>query len=189
MSNILLVLCHPLENSLNWSIAESIYNTLLSQNKTIECTNLYKENYHPNTITDEYIQIQCSKISKADVVIFQFPMYFGGFPALLQDWLMRVVLATNISLESKQILISLTTGASRSDYSLGGSRLSLEDALFPLLSLVFSSRNATLLQPFVIFSCNSPDTSLISSRILYLQSKLLDLSQWPCKSHRLEEGD
>ena len=85
MEKNLIIFCHPLENSLNYSIKETICKELRDFGYIVNESNLYQDGFNSNSINQEYILRERAKILEANVLIFQFPLYFGGFPALLHD--------------------------------------------------------------------------------------------------------
>lgn len=51
-----------------------------------ECRNAYKNGLQSSDIADEL-----SKLKQADLVIFQFPLYWSSVPAILKGWFDRVL--------------------------------------------------------------------------------------------------
>ena len=55
-------------------------------NHTTEISHAYEENRVVDDIRQEQI-----KLDAADILIFQFPLYWMGFPGILKNWFERVV--------------------------------------------------------------------------------------------------
>jgi len=68
------------------------------------------------------IRSEQERLTKADVIVFQFPMFWYGVPALMKKYLDDVFAhgfaygSTGTALKNKTLLISFTTGGAESDY-------------------------------------------------------------------------
>ena len=184
MSKTFLVLCHPLETSLNSAVFQMLRGELEKSGKAVAYSDLYRDNYFPGMMDQKYYEGEVQKIQESDMVILQFPMYFSGFPAVLQDWIIEVLLKNPQVIEGKKVLLSITAGGSQSDYSCTGDRGSLDKILSPLLDFVF--KDSFLLQPFIIFSCNGSNREGISKKISFLQGEVPNFSNWPVKHTLIE---
>ena len=82
------------------------------------------------------ISLEQERLKKADVIVFQFPMFWYGMPALMKKYIDDVFThgfaygSTGTYLKDKTLLVSFTTGAAESDYSYDGEqRYPVEDFL------------------------------------------------------------
>ncbi len=77
------------------------------------------------------------KLRWADVIVFQYPLYWYMTPSLLNKWIEKVFVhgfshgATGDALKGKFLVASLTTGAAESAYS-PASGTTIEDLLAPI---------------------------------------------------------
>ena len=120
MSKILIVLAHPnIENSLgNKSIIEK-FKTL---HPDVEVDDLYK--LYPDFKID--VKKEQEKLTKADFIILQFPMFWYNAPALMRQWFESVLEhgfaygSKGKALEGKKLILSFTTGSPVDAYKEGG---------------------------------------------------------------------
>ncbi|WP_321311348.1 NAD(P)H-dependent oxidoreductase [Halarcobacter sp.] len=141
MKNILLILAHPNEESLNHYIA-SLIKDEMSKKNYVEYIDLYKSDYQQgfykleNENTKERIYFQ-DKITKADEIIFVFPYWWGSIPAILKNWL-DWNFSTNFAysyenskpkglLKNKKVTVFTTTGAPKFYYDLTGANRRLKN--------------------------------------------------------------
>ena len=80
-----------------------------------------------------------AKLLEADVIVFQFPVYWFAKPSILQRWEEEVLLhgfshgSTGDKLKGKKLIVSFTAGAQGEVYSReGGLGYTLEDLLLPV---------------------------------------------------------
>ena len=120
MSKVLIVLAHPnIEKSFgNKGIIENFKNLC----PVAEVDDLYK--LYPDFKID--VKKEQEKLSKADVIILQFPMYWYNAPALMRLWFEQVLEhgwaygSKGTCLKGKKLMASFTTGSATDDYKEGG---------------------------------------------------------------------
>lgn len=130
MKNVLVVLAHPnIEKSVgNKSISEAI-NQL--EHSEVRNLNLL----YPDFKID--VEAEQAALKKADVIIFQYPLFWYNMPAILKEWKDKVFTygfafgKGNYQLEGKEIIVSFTTGSSLKDYPQDV----LEKIVFPFKGL------------------------------------------------------
>ncbi|XP_032105977.1 ribosyldihydronicotinamide dehydrogenase [quinone] isoform X1 [Sapajus apella] len=103
----------------------------------VEMYEAYKKRSLPGDITDEQ-----KKVQEADLVIFQFPLYWFSVPAILKGWMDRVLcqgFAFDIPgfydsglLQGKLALLSVTTGGTAEMYTKTGVSGDFRYFLWPL---------------------------------------------------------
>ncbi|XP_020794346.2 NAD(P)H dehydrogenase [quinone] 1-like [Boleophthalmus pectinirostris] len=119
------------------------------------------------TLADD-IKKEQQKVQEADLVIFQFPMYWFSFPAILKGWVDRVLTAgfayslermyDNGMFKDKKALVSFTTGAMESMYSPAGLNGDINVILWPLQSGVLRFCGFQVLPPQIFYSpAHCPD--------------------------------
>jgi NAD(P)H dehydrogenase (quinone) len=141
MKNILIVLAHPNEDSLNHYIA-SLYKEEMCKNHNVELLDLYKSEYQQgfyelekhNTKEKTYFQ---DKISNADEIVFIFPYWWGSIPAILKNWIdwnfstdfaYKYVNSRVVGLlKDKKVTVFTTTGAPKFYYMLTGANRRLKN--------------------------------------------------------------
>ena len=97
--NILIVLAHPRDNSLNAALAYRLADQL-NKDHTVVLNDLYRDNFDPvlkenelldiNYFSDD-IQDYCNDLMAADCLIIVHPNWWGAPPAMMKGWIDRVI--------------------------------------------------------------------------------------------------
>src|SRR5882757_4620029 len=97
--NILIVLAHPRDNSLNAALAYRLADQL-NKDHTVVLNDLYRDNFDPvlkenelldiNYFSDD-IQGYCNNLKAADCLIIVHPNWWGAPPAIMKGWIDRVI--------------------------------------------------------------------------------------------------
>ncbi|KAI7908011.1 NAD(P)H oxidoreductase [Cokeromyces recurvatus] len=129
---ILIVLSHHRENSLTYQIKSQIEKGLkASGHEVVDTLDLFKENFNPilrepdepqwsepEQHFSEEVNKEMERLLKYDSIIFVFPMYWFGMPAMLKGYVERVwnygfaYGAPDTKLKSKKVLWCPLAGAS-----------------------------------------------------------------------------
>ncbi len=128
--NILMLLAHP-------NLAHSIGNKLIS--KTIGNLNNSSirnlAQLYPNFNID--VKAEQQALLNADVIIFQYPLFWYNVPAILKEWIDQVFTygfafgSDGFKLKDKKVIVSFTMGSSKKDYPPDV----IEKIVFPLKGL------------------------------------------------------
>ncbi|WP_424355870.1 NAD(P)H-dependent oxidoreductase [Methanobacterium sp. MBAC-LM] len=164
--NVLIIFAHPEPNSLNGVMKDLTAKTLRDNGHEVKISDLYgmrfkavldendfsqrqnSEQFNPmmeqvNAVgtgsLSQDIKDEVEKIKWADMLIFQFPVWWTSPPAILKGWFDRVFLpgvVHNIAegkmydtglLRGKKAMLSFTTGAPKEVYSSEGPHGDLND--------------------------------------------------------------
>lgn len=98
--NILIVYAYPNHDSLNAAVLKTVQKNLSSKH-TVKTLDLYAENFNPVLRFDEEhlrrdlekdpeMEVYRDLITWADQLIFIFPIWWGGMPAILKGFIDRV---------------------------------------------------------------------------------------------------
>ena len=121
MKNILIVSGHT---DLNDSVANKlILETLRKQLPSAEFDFLDK--LYPDFKID--VKAEQEKLTKADVIVLQFPVFWYSYPSLMHKWMEDVFVfgfshGTGTALNGKTIVASFTSGAPEEMYQHGGAQ-------------------------------------------------------------------
>jgi len=151
----LIVYAHPSSKSFNHAILETISAELKKGKKELKVRDLYKTGFNPVLSTKDLsaiekgavpkdIKKEQNYISKADTLIFIFPIWWSAMPAMLKGYIDRVFslkFAYDITedgviglLKGKKVVLISTTGASKEDYEKMGAfkmmNMSMDMAIF-----------------------------------------------------------
>ena len=184
--NVLIILAHPEPKSFNAHLAAVAAKTLSRRGCAVQTSDLYKAGFdscegpchfadpqNPERFdaqreqrhswdrqsTPADVRAEIDKIMWADLVIFQFPLWWFGPPAILKGWIDRVFVYGGLYTSAKRYdrgpcagkkaLFCVTAGASETACSYNGhegdTRLILWPNLFSLRYVGF-----TVLEPFII---------------------------------------
>lgn len=101
--NTLVVYCHPNPDSFSGALYASAVQTLTQGGHALRCVDLYAENFSPVlTLEDRLcyltdpakiearVQQHADALRWAEHLVFVFPIWFYGPPAMLKGWLERV---------------------------------------------------------------------------------------------------
>ncbi|WP_413627801.1 NAD(P)H-dependent oxidoreductase [Fructilactobacillus vespulae] len=98
--NILVISAYPNQTGLNYAIKEKVMNNLNSKHNVTEI-DLYKEQFNPvlyfdknhrrrDLATDPSTQKYRELVKTADFLIFIYPIWWGGMPAIMKGFIDRV---------------------------------------------------------------------------------------------------
>ena len=100
----LVIYCHPRPNSFNAAIRDTVLAKLRAATAEIRLRDLYAEGFAPVLQPDEHagylssptnralVEDHCRDVEWADTLIFVYPTWWYGLPAMLKGWLDRVLL-------------------------------------------------------------------------------------------------
>jgi NAD(P)H dehydrogenase (quinone) len=151
----LIIYAHPNPKSFNHAILETISGELKKRKKDFKVRDLYKIGFNPVLSTKDLsaieqgavpkdIKKEQNYISKADTLIFIFPIWWSSMPAMLKGYIDRVFslkFAYDITedgviglLKGKKAFLISTTGASKEDNEKMGAfkmmNMSMDMAIF-----------------------------------------------------------
>ena len=210
--NVLLVHAHEEPKSFNGAMRDVAVRTLTEEGHTVEVSDLYAMNFNPvggrhdftsladpdffkygveqakateaKTFAPDVVSEQ-EKLFRADFLIFQFPLWWFGLPAILKGWVDRVFAAgltygggrwySNGVFRGKRAMLSLTTGGPPSIYSPRGLNGDLDTILFPIHHGMLYFVGFDVLPPFVAYA---PARVAPEQRDSYLRNYEVRLRSW-----------
>lgn len=117
-----------------------------------------RHGYEKKTLAPD-IQAELDKLEWADLVIFNFPVYWFSMPAILKGWVDRVLISGRCyggvrfydrgGLKGKKAMLAMTIGGQRHMLSEGGIHGELEAMLRPILRGTLAYTGMSVLPPFV----------------------------------------
>ncbi|EPJ8755524.1 TPA: NAD(P)H-dependent oxidoreductase [Pseudomonas putida] len=183
--NVLIIHAHPEPCSFNGAMTRTAVRTLTRLNHEVRVSDLYamgwnavlqaedfservdghffdpaKEQAHAQvtaTVCSE-VKAEQDKVAWAELVIFQFPMWWFSMPAMLKGWVDRVLsrgfaYSTGRKydtghLKGKCAMLSLTTGTASTLYAPNGIDGDLHHILWPIHNGILAYTGFTVLPPF-----------------------------------------
>jgi NAD(P)H dehydrogenase (quinone) len=186
MSNILIVHAHHEPQSFCSSMAKVAAETLTGLGHQVVFSDLRAMEFQPvsdrrnftTAVAPDYLKQQreeayaterdgfapeleaeIRKLEACDLLIFSFPLWWFGLPALLKGWVDRVFAYKRIytgglwyengSGKGKRAMVVMTTGGPATAYAPGGLHPALERVLAPIHHGIFWFNGYSPLPPFV----------------------------------------
>lgn len=131
------------------------------------------------------LRSEMEKVGRCDLLIFQFPLWWLGLPAILKGWVDRVFAVGRAYgggryfetglYAGKRAFCALTVGGPQSNYGNNGMYAPIETVLYPVHHGVLRFTGFEVLDPFVVYG---PARISASERRSYLdryRSRLLSL--------------
>ncbi|GAA5174935.1 NAD(P)H-dependent oxidoreductase [Niveibacterium umoris] len=184
--NVLIVFAHPEPQSFNGALFDTAVRTLREAGHTVATSDLYRMGFNPasdrhnfTTVKNpEFLKLQqeemhatethgfapdieaeLAKIEAADLMIWQFPLWWFGLPAVLKGWVDRVfamgrtygyghIYETGV-FKGKRALLSLTTGGPQEAYTPEGFNGDLDAILRPIQRGMLEFTGFSVLKPQV----------------------------------------
>lgn len=166
--NTLIVYANPEPTSFTAALKDAAVTALSSKAGTVTVSDLYAEGFNPvagrhdfNTVADasrfhyQGEQLKASqeggfaadlvreqqRVAQAELLIFIYPLWWGGMPAILKGWFDRVLAYGFAYADGKRFdsgffkgrygLVALTTGGTTERFSEGGVYGPIEKLLYP----------------------------------------------------------
>lgn len=195
--NVLIVYAHPDGNSLNAYLKDLAVEILKAKGHKVVVSDLYEKNFKAvadkddfvvlknqskfNYISEQYhatvnrtftndILIEQDNILWADLVIFQYPMWWTDAPAILKGWFDRVFAYKfaygpgryeDGNLKGKKALLSITHGGEdMSDYGECGIKGNIDERLFNIQHEKLYYCGMDVLEPFLFPAGGNEETKL-----------------------------
>lgn len=188
--NVLIIHAHHEPRSFSSALKDQAVESLRRANHDVVVSDLYSMGFDPvsdrrnfSTVKDaNYLKQQAeethasesngfaadvdaeiSKLEAADAIIFSYPLWWFGVPAILKGWIDRVLVAGRVyggpklfegglGGGTKRGMVLMTTGGGPDVYGGWGVNPSLETILAPVQHGVFWFNGFRPLEPFVAWS-------------------------------------
>jgi len=205
MKKILIIHAHPEQKSFCSSLNQTAINHFIANGAEVKTSDLYKMNFNPvggkhdfNTLEnvdffkyqleqvhafqtntfENSLKEEMDKLEWCDTLIFNFPLWWFGLPAILKGWVDRVFamgfvygagkgVYDNGIFKDKTAFACITTGGPEIAYGDKGKNGNLEMILYPIQHGMFYFTGMTVLQPFI---CYSPARISEQERELQIES-------------------
>ncbi len=167
--HVLIVYCHPEPASFNAALKNVAVHALQQCGHTVEVSDLYAEAFDPVEKPNHYearensdyfsalaeqrhacktstlpsdIRREIDRLERADLVVFQFPLWWHAQPAMLKGWFDRVFVSGGLYTSTmrydqgyfrgKRAICSVTTGAPAAVFGSNGRGGDIERLLWPI---------------------------------------------------------
>jgi NAD(P)H dehydrogenase (quinone) len=135
------------------------------------------------------LQGEMDKLAWCDILIFQFPIWWLGMPAVMKGWVDRVF-AVGIAygggrwfqsgrLAGKRAMCSMTVGGTEPVYSDRGVYGSVSAILYPIHRGIFEFTDMTVIEPFVVYAPSRLDPAARAAELQRYRARVLSLDTAP----------
>ena len=184
----LIVYAHEEPHSFNAAMKNLAVDTLEEQGHAVDVSDLYRMKFKAVADAGDFLErrdrsylkrqmeekaavalgtlspdilLEQQKLRAADLVLFQFPLWWFGLPAMLKGWVDRVMTMgfaydsgqryDQGGLKGRRAMLTLTTGGPEASYSEAGINGPLDRILFPIQHGILYFCGLEVLPPFVVF--------------------------------------
>ena len=181
---VLIVHAHPQPNSFNGAMTRVAMEVLAAEGHEVVVSDLYAMGFHAlsdrsnfATVADEGyfkpqaeeshatahggfapdLEAEIQKLEACDLLIFQFPIWWFGLPAILKGWVDRVFAMGRIyghgkvyeegKFQGRRAMLSLTTGAPEESWISGGRHGAIDAIPRPIHRGIFQFVGFDVLRP------------------------------------------
>jgi NAD(P)H dehydrogenase (quinone) len=199
----LIVYAHPEPTSFNAALRDAAVEAIVQAGHEAEVSDLYAEKFDPvagrhdfKTVADpnrfhyqaeqllaaqsqgfsDEIAREHARIERADLVILQFPLWWGAPPAILKGWFERVLAYGFAYADGRRFekglfcgrggLMCVTTGGTTARFSAQGEYGEIDRVLWPVRRLTLEYLGLTVEEPFVCYAAPRVDDE---TRAAYLE--------------------
>jgi NAD(P)H dehydrogenase (quinone) len=211
---VFYVYAHPEPKSFNGSLKDTALAALQEKGHEVKLSDLYAMNFNPVLNEGDFTErkkpdvfkpffeaIQASKtgafapdikeemekVKWADLLIFQFPIFFTFMPAIMKGWIDRVLApgfgfnpVTNSAYDTglfkeKSAMLVTTTGASKEMYSEGGAHGDLNKHLESITHCIFEYMGMKVLPSHIIYEASNMSKERGTEELEKYRETLFDL--------------
>ncbi len=190
MKKVLIIHAHPENKSFCSSLKNEAIAYYEAQGAEVKVSDLYAMGFDPvgdkhdftqlenpdffkyqmeqvhayqNNLFESSLKEEMDKLEWCDTLIFNFPLWWFGLPAILKGWVDRVFamgltygagkgVYDNGTYKNKTAFLTLTTGGPEIAYGNTGKNGDLETILYPIQHGMLYFIGMTVLPPFICFS-------------------------------------
>jgi NAD(P)H dehydrogenase (quinone) len=211
---ILYVYAHPEPKSFNGALKDTALVALKDKGHEVKLSDLYAMKFDPVLKASDFperknlevfnpfleaikasktgafapdIKEEMEKVKWADLLIFQFPIYFTSMPAIMKGWIDRVLApgfgfnpVTNSAYDTglfkgKSAMLVTTTGAPKEMYSEGGAHGDLNKHLEAITHCIFEYMGMKVLPSHIIYEASSMSKQRGAEELEKYRQRLLGL--------------
>lgn len=135
------------------------------------------------------LQAEMDKLAWCDVLVFQFPLWWLGLPAILKGWVDRVLAAGRAYggggyfgrgvFAGKRAMCSVTVGGAAPVYSGFGVYGPLESILHPVHHGILAFVGFTVIEPFVVYGPSRMTPDQRAAALVQYRERVLNLQSAP----------
>jgi len=185
----LIVYAHPEPTSFTAALKDTAVRVLSAAGHTVEVSDLHAENFNPvagrhdfesaadqdrfhyqteqlhASQTDGFaadLRREQGRLLRADLLVFVFPLWWGGMPAILKGWFDRVCAYGVAYADGKRFergyfrgrraMLAVTTGGTIERFSAGGAYGEMREVLYSVRRCILEYLGLEVVEPFVAYA-------------------------------------
>ena len=185
----LIVHAHPEPTSFNTALRDAAVRAVAAAGHEVEVSDLYAQDFEARAGRNDFLSAadparfhyqreqehaartrsfaadlerEQASVAAADLLILQFPLWWGGPPAILKGWFERVMAYGFAYVDARRFesglfkgrraLISVTTGGTRDRFAPGGVYGDIDAVLYPVRRLMLEYMGYEVAPPFVSYA-------------------------------------
>lgn len=211
---VFYIYAHPEPKSFNAALKDTALAALPEKGHEVKLSDLYAMKFNPVLTASDFperknpeffnafleaikaaktgafapdIKEEMEKVKWADLIIFQFPIYFTSMPAVMKGWIDRVLAPgfgfnpiTNSAYETglfkgKSAMLVATCGSPKEMYSEGGAHGDLNKHLESITHCVFEFMGMKVLPSCIIYEASSMSKERGTEELEKYRKKLLEI--------------
>ncbi len=216
--NVLIIYAHPEPASFTGALKTTAVRALTAAGHRVEISDLYAEGFDPVAGRHDFKnaadparfhyqseQLDASRtdgfaadlvreqdrLMRADFVVFIFPLWWGGVPAIVKGWFDRVcaygvAYADGRRFEQgyfvgRRALLALSTGGTAERFSAGGSYGEMSHVLHPVQRCAVEYLGFEALEPFVAYAAPRVDPGVRAGYLRDFEARIIEAAgdlQW-----------
>ncbi|MDM7918370.1 MAG: NAD(P)H-dependent oxidoreductase [Methanosarcina sp.] len=191
---VLYIFAHPEPKSFNSAMKDTALAALKEKGHEVKLSDLYAMEFNPVLKASDFterknpdlfnpfleaikasktgafspdIKEEMEKVKWADLLIFQFPIFFTAMPAIMKGWIDRVLApgfgfnpVTNSAYDTglfkgKSAMLAFTTGAPKEMYSEGGAHGDIHKHMESVTHCVFEYMGMKVLPSVIVYEASA----------------------------------
>jgi NAD(P)H dehydrogenase (quinone) len=183
------VYAHPEPTSFTAALKDAAVRVLSTAGHQVEVSDLYGEGFNPVAGRHDFTRVadpmrfhyqseqlaasrtgsfagdllrEQDRLMRADLLVFVFPLWWGGLPAIVKGWFDRVCAYGVAYADGKRfeegyfvgrrVILGLTTGGTGERFSAGGSYGDIRDVLYSVQRCILEYLGLEVMEPFVAYA-------------------------------------
>jgi NAD(P)H dehydrogenase (quinone) len=206
----LIVYAHPEPTSFTAALKDTAASALSAAGHSVEVSDLYGEGFNPVAGRHDFTSVadgdrfhyqteqlhasdtncfasdlrrEQERLSQADLLIFVFPLWWGGLPAILKGWFDRVC-AYGVAYADgrrfdkgyfvgRRAMLGVTTGGTIERFSADGAYGEFGDVLYPVRRCILEYLGVDVMEPFVAYAAPRVDPATRAEYLRRWKASLL----------------
>ena len=214
--HVLIVHAHPEPESFNGAMTRAAVEALGDDGHDVVVSDLYAQEFAPAAGRDDFLshadatrfhlqgeqahaassngfsrqlREQQAHLARADLLILQFPLWWGAPPAILKGWFDRVLAYGFAYVDAKRFdtgllrgrraLISVTTGGTRARFCDGGVYGEIDKVLWPVRHLTLEYMGYDVEEPFVSYGIPRIDAPAREECLRSWRQRVVEVARKP----------